>query len=80
MIVWSWYHLYLPWINNYVKHLTNKKQCLYNKARRSQLQSDWLAYKEIKKQVQRECRKTYDKYVSNLINPDNKRADKNGYR
>jgi len=65
-----------PWTNSDVKRLTNKKQRLYNKARRSQLQSDWLAYKELKKQVQRECRKAHDKYVSNLINSDNERANK----
>ena len=49
-----------PWINNYVKRLTNKKQRLYNKAKSTQLQSDWSAYKDIKKQVQRECRRAHD--------------------
>ena len=46
----------------YVKQLnfTNKKQHLYNKAKSTQLQSDWSAYKDIKKQVQRECRRAHD--------------------
>ena len=64
------------WINTYIKQLTNRKQCLYNKARSNQFQTDWIAYKDIKKQVQRECRKAHDKYVSNIINPDNKCSNK----
>ena len=49
---------------------------MYNKARTSQLQSDWSAFNEVKKQVQRESRKAHDKYVSDIINPDNKRSNK----
>ena len=64
------------WSSCYIKRLTIKKKRLYNKARASQLQSDWSAYKEIKKQVQRECRKAHDKYVSHIINLDNTHSNK----
>ena len=60
-------------MNNHVMWLTNeKKQRPYNKAKSTQLQSDWSAYKDIKKHVQRECRRTHDNYVSN---PDNKNSN-----
>jgi len=49
---------------------------LYNKARTSQLQSDWSAYNEVKKQIQRESKKAHDKHVSDIINPDNKHSNK----
>jgi len=65
-----------PWSNRYITRLTNKKKRLYNKARASQLQSDWSAYREIKQQVQRECRKAHDKYVLDIINSDNTRSNK----
>jgi len=57
-----------PWISTNIKRLSNKKRRLYNKARTSQLESDWKAYKDLKHQVQRECRIAHDSYVSKLIN------------
>ena len=60
-----------PWINTQIKCLSNKKKRLYNKARTSCLESDWIAYRDIKKQVQRECRKAHNTYVSKLIDEKN---------
>jgi len=68
-----------PWINNHVKRLTYKKQCLYNKAKSTQLQSDLLDYEDIKKQVQRECRRAHNNYVLNMINPDNNNSSGHTY-
>jgi len=34
-----------PWINKHIKRLSNRKRNLYNKARISQLESDWKALK-----------------------------------
>ena len=53
-----------PWITSAIKRLSNKKKRLYNKARLSNRETDWFAYKEIKKLVQRESRKAHDSYVS----------------
>ena len=58
-----------PWIKRHIKQLANKKRRLYNEARQSSLQSDWDAYRDIKKHMQKECRHTRDTYVSNLLNP-----------
>lgn len=65
-----------PWINTQIKRLSSKKKRLYNKARNSCLESDWKAYKELKKQVQRECRKAHNTYVSKLINSNNSSGNK----
>ena len=49
-----------PWINNHIKRLSNRKRNLYNKACSSQLESDWKAFKDLKRQVQRECCNAHD--------------------
>ena len=36
------------WINNHIKRLSSRKRNLYNKARSSQLESDWKAFKDLK--------------------------------
>ena len=59
-----------PWINNYIKRLTRRKQCAYNQARRSNLSTDWSKYYDLKRQSQRECRTAFNRYVSNLVNPN----------
>ena len=53
-----------PWINAHIKHLSNKKRRLYNKAWSSSLKSDWDTYKAFKSYMQRECRKAHNSYVS----------------
>jgi len=68
-----------PWTNHYIKCLTNKMQHLYNQAKASQLQPDWSFYNEIKKQIQRKCKKAHDKYVSDIINPDNQHSNKKSW-
>ena len=65
-----------PWINNQIKRLSNKKKRLYNKARISFLESDWKAYRDLKKQVQRECRKAHNAYVSKLIDSNGSSSNK----
>ena len=65
-----------PWINNYIKRLTRRKQRAYNQARHSNLSTDWSKYYDIKRQCQRECRTAFNRYVSNLVNPDNNSVTK----
>jgi len=65
-----------PWINSYIKRFTRKKQRACNQARHSNLSTDWSKYYDIKRQCQRECRTAFNKYVSNLVNPDNNSVTK----
>ena len=69
-----------PWITSAIKHLSNKKKRLYNKARLSNCETDWSVYKEIKKLVQRESRKAHDSYISTLINSDDSGCSNNNKR
>ena len=48
-------HSIAPWVTTYIKHLSRKKQRLYNKACSSNLESDWSAYQNFKKHTQYEC-------------------------
>ena len=49
-----------PWISPFIKQLTRRKQRAYNKAHLSHSTSDWSLYYNIKKECQRECRKTFN--------------------
>ena len=49
---------------------------MHNKASISCLESDWKAYKDLKKQVQRECRKAHNAYVSKLIDSNGSSSNK----
>ena len=65
-----------PWIKPQIKRLSNRKQWLYNHARYTGQQSDRLAYRELKKVVQYECRKAHDRYVADLLSPNSGHANK----
>ena len=56
-----------PWINRTLKQLRRHKQQSYNKARSTNLPEHWLHYKQLKKEMQKECRKSYNEYMSNII-------------
>ena len=55
------------WINQNVKKIRRRKQRLYNKARSTNLMSDWKNYKEAKKQMQKVTRQAFNKYMYRLI-------------
>ena len=60
-----------PWCTPAVKRLCQNKQRQYNRA--SQLYKDpkdWATYYRTKKIVQQECRKAYNKYVSDLVDEE----------
>jgi len=54
----------------HIKCLTRKKQRAYNWACSTNSESDWVKYKDIKRQCQYECRKCFNQYVSTLIDPN----------
>ena len=60
--------------------MSNKKKRLYSKAHSFNSETDWSAYKEIKKLAQRESRKAHDSYVSNLISSDDAGYNNNNKR
>ena len=39
-------------------------------AKRTKKKEDWAAYKESKKESQRECRRAYSSHVNNLVSDD----------
>ena len=55
------------WINHKIKQLRRHKQKAYNKARQTNLSLHWTQFKDLKRQMQRECRKSYNKYMSDII-------------
>lgn len=62
------------WINQSSSHM---KQRYYNSAQVSKSQNNRNLYNIIKKELQRECQKTYNNYVNNLISEDNSPTSKN---
>lgn len=59
-----------PWINGHLKRLARRKKKAFRKAKRTRSLRDHTRYKHLKKQMQADCRKTYDTYVANMICDD----------
>ena len=60
-----------PWITLFSKRLSKRKQRMYNVARLSHHQDDWVLYYCLKKECQHECHKAYNSYVMSLIDDNN---------
>jgi len=56
-----------PWINHKIKKLSRQKQRAYNRARSTNFPHYWLHFNVLKKEMQRECRGTYNNCMSNII-------------
>ena len=59
-----------PWINRNLKRLSHRKNRAYKKARISRKNSDWERYKQLKREIQKECRKAYSAHVNGLVSDD----------
>ena len=59
-----------PWTNRNVKRLSHRKRKAYNKARATKKKSDWIYYKEPKKECQRESWKACSSHVNSLVSED----------
>ena len=58
-----------PWINQDLKRLFIRKKA-FNRARMTKKKEDWAAYKKLKKDNQRECRRAYSSHGSNLVSDE----------
>ena len=58
-----------PWINRHIKRLTRHKQKAYNFAKSNPSTQSWAEYRRIKKETQKQCRKSYNTYVNKLVDP-----------
>ena len=56
-----------PWINHKIKKLSRQKRRAYNRARSTNFPHYWSHFKVLKKEMQRECRRSYNNYMSNII-------------
>ena len=59
-----------PWITTEIKRLIRNKQIWYQKAKKRNDEKSWKKYNELKKLVQKQCRKSHDVYVQDLITND----------
>ena len=55
-----------PWITHKIKQLRRWKQKAYNKARQTNVLLHWTKFKDLKREMQRECRSSYNKYMSDI--------------
>ena len=60
-----------PWLTNDIKRLSKKKQRWYNIARSTNLERDWALYQKLKKEMQQTCHKSYNGYLSTLLDRNN---------
>ena len=59
-----------PWANRDVRRITRQKRRWFRRARRTNSQSDWKRYKDIKRRAQLTCRKAHDNHVSSMLSED----------
>ena len=65
-----------PWINTNIKRLSNKKQRLYNKVKRTKNVKDLETYKCFERFVQKECRVAYNCYIADSLNTSSQNGSK----
>lgn len=59
-----------PWMNSDLRRLTNKKQKAYTKAKQSGKPRDMRRYRAIKAELQRESRRTHNRYMEDIVSED----------
>ena len=59
-----------PWINSHLKRAARRKKKAYKKARRTNEESDWSRFKDLKKAMQKDCRSTYHSYINDMISEE----------
>ena len=62
---------HLPWMTTALKRQIQKRNRVYKRARRFNRDSDWLEYKELKKQVAQACKHGHKIYLNNIITSSN---------
>ena len=65
-----------PWINRTIRRLSRKKQRYFNRAKETNLPGHWTEYHKVKTESRRECRNAYNKYITDLVSPSDKTANK----
>jgi hypothetical protein len=61
--------LHLPWLDRKLLRSIRKKQKLYSKAAATKLESDWSAYRAMRRQTDRQVRRAHWTYISDIIGP-----------
>lgn len=56
-----------PWVTRNIKQLRRQKQRSYNRAVSTNLPVHWQAFRQKKREMQRECRRAFNKYMFNSI-------------
>ena len=56
-----------PWFNSTTKRATRRKARAYRKARRTNKERDWLRFRRLKKESQKQCRNSYNKYIYDIV-------------
>ncbi|XP_072039087.1 uncharacterized protein [Amphiura filiformis] len=59
-----------PWFNSSTKRATRRKARAYRKARKTNKERDWLRFKHLKKESQKTCRRSYNKYIYDIVHSD----------
>ena len=57
----------LPYITTNIKPLINTRKKLYNKAKKTQSETDWSRFKKIRKHTKSKLREAHDDYISDIL-------------
>ena len=70
----------LPYITRAIKRMIKKKQRQYNKAKNTQAQKDWSAFRNIRSKVQKLLREARSDFINNKLGPSIKEKPKAFFR
>ena len=59
-----------PWFNSETKRILRRKSRSFQKARRTNKARDWNRFKRLKKEAQKVCRNTYNRYIHDIIHSE----------
>ena len=64
-----------PWAKDKIRNLSRKKKKYFKKAQLTKCAHDQIKYREIKKQAQTECRKSYYEYINSMLDVNNQNEE-----
>ena len=70
----------LPYITRAIQRMIKKKQRQYNKAKNTQAQKDWSAFRNIRSKVQKLLREARSDFINNKLGPSIKEMPKAFFR
>ena len=65
---------HVPWLTSQIKRGIKKRKRLFNKAKKSGKEDDWLAFRKLRNSIRRDLDQAQNDYIRSILNLENLRA------